>query len=192
PGDEGGGEFTPTEREQVAGRIIGDPSAPVRIVEYADFQCSHCAAFAEATEPRLMDQYVQEGIAAFEFRHFPVLGPGSVRAAEAAECAGAQDRFWDYHDILFLRQHPSNDFADERLRDYARELVEHFPEFDVDTFDACLASDETATAVQQMHAEGQSLGVQATPTFFINGESIRGDQPLEVFQQAIEQARGGG
>ncbi|MPZ98713.1 MAG: thioredoxin domain-containing protein [Dehalococcoidia bacterium] len=111
---------------------------------------------------------------------------------EAAECAAAQDRFWDYHDILFQRQGGSGAFSDDNLRDSAREVAAHFAAFDVEAFDACLASDEAGAAVQAMLEEGRGLGVEATPTFFVNGALIRDNQPLEVFQQAIDQARGGG
>ncbi len=101
-------EWVPIDRTLVDGRVEGDPSAPVRIIEFADFQCPFCRDYALNVAPTLLEEYVETGQASIEYHYFSFLGPESFAAAEAAECANDQGRFWDYHDILFLRQGAEN------------------------------------------------------------------------------------
>lgn len=100
----GRGDFEPVARAQVEGRRWGDPSAPVRIVVFEDFQCPFCARFTHDTEPLLASEFIETGQVSFEFHHLAFLGPESIQAAEASECAMEQGQFWPYHDVLFLRQ----------------------------------------------------------------------------------------
>jgi len=87
---------------------LGNPSAPVVIVEWGDFQCPFCGAFARDTEPPLLAQYVDAGKARLEWRDFAYLGPESTAAAVAARAAGRQGKFWAYHDALYAQQHAEN------------------------------------------------------------------------------------
>ena len=172
---------------------IGDPNAPVVIEEYGDFQCPFCRRFHDETLPQIVDAYVDTGQVYFIYRHFPVVDGNdpaqeSHAAAAAAVCAGRQNRFWDYHDVLFANQTGENigDFSDPRLQAMAKQLG-----LDMDAFDAC---DRTADAPASVLADSllaQQNGVNATPSFLINGELLVGAQPFEAFQQAIEAELGG-
>lgn len=192
----GDGDFIPIERSQVSGRIEGNPSAPVRILAFEDFQCPFCKAFTDDIAPLLIEEFVDTGIASIEFRHLAFIGPESTAAAEAAECALDQDRFWDYHDLLFLRQGAENAgvFSSSNLKDFARELQVAFPSFDVDEFDNCLDSGRKRALVEEMRAEAGGLGISSTPSFLVNGQSFPNTADWETFRtgiQAIADAAGG-
>lgn len=156
----------------------GDADAPVTIVEFTDYQCPYCGAFARDTEDALLDAYGDD--VRFVVRHFPITGSHQYaqKAAEAAECAFDQDRFWEYHDVLFAHQ----DALDEAsLRRYAKEVG-----LDTRVFAACLASGEKAAVVATDQADGQRYGVSATPTFFINGQRFVGAKPIDEFEQVVD------
>lgn len=192
----GGGDYIPTERSQTSGRIEGDPSAPVRIITFEDFQCPFCKAFSDDVAPQIIEEFVETGVANIEFHHFAFIGPESIAAAEAAECALDQDRFWDYHDLLFLRQNGENVgvFSDSNLKDFARELQVEFPDFDVDEFDNCLDSGRKRPLVEEMADQASSLGIQSTPSFLINGNPFPNTSDYETFRTGIQAAadRAGG
>ena len=101
----GGGDFEyQGQSAPVEGRLLGNPDAPVRIVAYEDFSCSHCGDFNRDTKPLLDEEYVSQGVVSIEFRHLVLLGPDSLSAHAASECAAEQNLFWPYHDVLFQRQ----------------------------------------------------------------------------------------
>ena len=122
--------YVPVERVQTDGRVEGDPSAPIRIIAWEDFQCPFCGRFSTETEPLLREEFVDTGIASFEFRHLAFLGIESVRAAEASECANEQGFFWEYHDILFLRQGDENAgvYSDGNMKRFASQMAEALPD----------------------------------------------------------------
>ncbi len=134
-------------------------------------------------EPELFKQYVQTGQVAFVYKHMAILGQESTWAAEAAECAADQNKFWEYHDLVFSRQAGENQgaFTKDKLMGMAQEL-----ELDMTKFEPCLKSDQTLARVQADIKEGQEAGVRGTPTFFINGQGLVGAQPFEAFKAAIE------
>lgn len=183
-------EWVPIERTLVDGRVEGDPNAPVRIVEFSDFQCPFCQRFTLETAPLVLEQFVETGRASLEYRHFSFLGPESFAAAEASECASEQNRFWDYHDIVFLRQGAENRgvFSTGNLKDFARELQEVYTDFDLDEFDSCVDSGRMRSTVEQMTDEAAALGVRSTPSFLINGQLVAGAQGIDAFGAAIEAA----
>ncbi len=161
--------------------VKGSSDAPVAIIEFSDFFCPFCARFARETLPQLEEEYLAKGKAKLIFRNFPVHGGPSILAAEAAECAHEQGRFWDYHDELYAaeRHIPSEGY----LKELAAKLG-----LDVAKFSECLDSGRYAGEVADDQAAGRELGVRGTPWFFIDGREIRGAQPYEVFQEAIEEA----
>ncbi|HJM88416.1 MAG TPA: thioredoxin domain-containing protein [Dehalococcoidia bacterium] len=185
--------YVPVVRSDIDGRVEGVPGAPVRIIELSDFQCPFCRRFTLETVPTLRAEYVETGIATMEYQHFAFLGEESVRAAEAAECALEQGAFWDYHDLLFLRQGGENegDFSDGHLKRFARELADAKPGFDVGAFDECLDSGRMRVEVEAQTGGARASGISTTPSFVINGILVTGAQPIEVFRQAIELARSG-
>jgi len=163
--------------------VRGDPNAPVTIVEYGDFQCPSCGAFARTVEPELVRRYVDTGKVKMIFRHFPWIGPESRRAAEAASCAGAQGHFWEYHDLLYANQHGENSgfLTAQMLKRFAAQL-----RLDQEPFDRCLDGGSYRAAVDADFNEVRRLGLTGTPTFVINGQRVVGAQPLSVFIGVID------
>ncbi|MFQ5793607.1 MAG: DsbA family protein [Candidatus Bipolaricaulia bacterium] len=160
----------------------GSPDAPVTVIEFSDFQCPHCANFTLNTAPQL-ETYINTGKVRWVFRNFPFLGEGSVRAAEAAMCAHEQGTFWAYHDRLFHRAaiRRRGAFDEQALKRLAEEL-----QLDTQMFNNCLGTRRYTDQVQEQFREGQRLGVQGTPTFFINGRITAGDLPLSTFREILE------
>lgn len=112
------------------------------------------------------------------------LGPESRWAAEASECAAEQGKFWEYHDRLFASQGSAGAFGKENLKKFAADL-----RLDATKFNTCLDSGKFASLVDKETTNLQSLGVESTPSFLINGQPLSGAQPFEVFQKAIETER---
>jgi len=161
----------------------GDESAPVTLVEFSDFQCPFCGRFASDAGRKIDEEYVATGQVRFGYVHFAFLGPECQWAAEASECAADQDAFWEYHDFLFTSQSGENRgaFNKENLKNLAVQLG-----LEIEAFNTCLDSGKYAELIQQETAWAQSIGVQSTPTFVLNGQGIIGAQPFEIFEQAIE------
>lgn len=160
--------------------VKGSRHAPVTIVEFSEFQCSYCARFAKETLPLIEKDYVSTGEVRLVYRDYPLRNHRyAQKAAEAAECADEQAKFWEYHDTLYENQH-ALDVAS--LGQYAKDLG-----LDSGRFEKCLNSREIAAEVQKDLRDGQTYGVRGTPTFFINGIKVAGAKPYQVFQRIIEQ-----
>lgn len=180
-------QITPAAYPQANGRQVGDPNAPVVMQEFADFQCPYCGKFTLNTQQQIVDQYVATGKVLFIFHNFPLPNnqPESGQAALAAMCAIDQNQFWSYHDMLFANQTGENvgDFTTSRLVAFAGALG-----MDKSSFSQCLNSKKYQSQIDQDVALGDSLGIQATPSFVINGQIVAGAQPFNVFAQALDQA----
>jgi protein-disulfide isomerase len=172
------------ERPMVNGTAMGDPNAPVVMEEFADYQCGHCRVYSEETEPKLIEQYVATGKLYVVYENFPLYS-SSIPFDEAALCAADQNKFWEYHDILYANQDTNdpNKYSDRRLQAYA-EIVG----LDMESFNQCLSDNRHLGDVEQIAAEAESRGVNSTPTFYINGKALLGALPLEDFQKEIEAA----
>ena len=173
-------------------RSMGSADAPVVVTEFSDYQCPACASVEQQVIPDLIEQYVDTGKVRFVYREFPLdsLHPNARKASEAALCAGRQGGYWAMHEKLFATSSewgaagvdPSTYF-----KDYAQELG-----LDTGAFNQCLDSGETAVEVQADILAGESLGVNATPYFFINDLPIRGGLPIETLGQVIDYVAAGG
>lgn len=163
---------------------LGNPDAPVTIVEFGDFQCPFCGRFFQTTEKQIIEQYVKTGKARFVYRDFAFLGPESEWAANAAECANEQGKFWQYHDYLYNNQQGENEgaFSKDNLKSFARALG-----LNAQQFDSCLDGDKYTEAVRRDTEEGRGAGVSGTPGTFINGRLIQGAVPFAQFQAVIEE-----
>ncbi len=161
----------------------GNAAAKVTVVEFADYQCPFCKRYHDAVGPDLLKEYVDSGKISFVYKHSAFLGQESVWAAQAAECAADQGKFWEYHDLLFAKQNGENVglFTKDKLISYAKEIG-----LDSAKFDPCLQNDETLQRVVDDTTEGRQVGVSGTPTFFINGKPLVGAQPLSAFQSQID------
>jgi protein-disulfide isomerase len=155
----------------------GAPDAPVTIVEFSEFQCPFCSR-AQPTLKQILERYA--GKVKLVHRDFPLdsLHPRARPAAEAARCARDQEKFWEYHDLVFKNFPQAS--ADD-LKRYASQAG-----LDVTRFEGCLSAGVHKTAVQDDVDEGTKLGVTGTPAFFINGRLISGAQPLDAFVRVIE------
>lgn len=146
---------------------MGQPNAPITIVEFSDYQCPFCRRFAESTLPLLKADYIDSGKVRYIYRDLPLdLHPFAHKAAEAALCAGEQGQYWTMHDMLFKNQ---ENFAMSAFKEYAASL-----DLDSRLFEECLDSARYAQEVQNELIEGRSIGIEGTPTFFI-GRSESGD-----------------
>jgi len=164
----------------------GDPNAPVKIVEYADFQCPYCRLYWQETESQIFEAYVKTGKVYYEYRSMGAfLGEESQAAAEAAYCAGDQGKFWEYHDALFTHWTGENvgDFTRDKLQQYAAALG-----LDQATFEQCLSSGKQADRVQGDLENARTDGIKATPSFLINGTLVEGAEPFDSFQKIIDEA----
>jgi protein-disulfide isomerase len=168
----------PKVEVEAVGPSKGPADAPITIVEFSDFQCPFCAK-AEPTVKDLMELEKYKGKIRLVFRDFPLefhkLAP---KAAEAAHCAGDQDKYWEMHGRLFAG---NTKLEVTDLKGYAREL-----KLDAGRFDKCLDAGEKAKIVEENFKAGRAAGVTGTPAFFINGRLISGAQPLEAFKTIID------
>lgn len=156
----------------------GPADAPVTIIEWSDYECPYCKR-AQEVLLRLQGEFPDT--VRLVLKDFPLRShPAAMPAANAARCAGAQGRYWEYHDLLFVAQ---PDFSRDHLIGYARRLG-----LDVEPFQECLDGGRFLDAVRADQREGVQAGVRATPTFFINQRKIEGALPLEEFRAAIKQA----
>jgi protein-disulfide isomerase len=163
------------------GHTLGPATATVTIVEFSDFQCSFCKKFWAETLPNLKENHIKKGQARFSYRHFAILGNFSEQAAMAAECAGEQGKFWEYHDKLFGNQ-AGLAFTRSKLEQYGQELgLTHA------SFKRCLTIEKYRKKVEGETAVAASLGARGTPTFFVNGRLMVGAQPFKVFQNVINE-----
>ena len=167
---------------------LGASTAPVTIVEYADYQCPYCATWAKTVEPQIKQAYIDTGKVRLEWHDMAWMGGESKDAANAARCAGDQGQFWAYHDLLYRSQAGQNSgaFSKDRLKAFGQQLG-----LKAATFDACVDSDKYGGAVQADFAQAAKLGITGTPAFFVNGQRIDGAQPYSEFQSAIDSALAG-
>lgn len=163
--------------------VLGEKNAPVTIIEYGDFQCPFCGKFFKDTESILRENYIKTGKVKFIYRDFAFLGQESFWAANAARCAGEQDKFWQYHDYLFNNQHGENQgaFSKSNLKSFASAL-----NLDKEKFNACLDGDKYISKIQKQTKSGGEAGVQGTPAVFINGKIYVGALPTATFIQLID------
>jgi len=159
----------------------GNDKAPITLIEFSDFQCSFCRKFWQTTLPQIEKKYISTGKVKFVYRHFAILGKPSMAAAQAAECAGEQGKFWEYHDKLFASAASPLAFTNGRLKGYAKELGLKSRDFN-----QCLDSGKHLKKVEGETATGGFLGARGTPAFFLNGKLLVGAQPFQVFEAAIE------
>ena len=157
---------------------IGPADAPVTIVEFGDYQCPFCVRWNQEVSARLMTDY--QGKVRFVYRDFPLysIHPEAEPAAEAANCAGEQNAYFPYHDLLFGQKY---DLGSSAYIKYASDLS-----LDMVQFNQCLSENRYKSKIDDNVKFASSLGVSSTPTFFVNGLAVVGAQPYEVFQQIID------
>jgi protein-disulfide isomerase len=163
----------------------GSDDAPVTIVEVSDYGCSHCKNFNLETAGLLEDLYVRPGQVKWVVVPY-ALGPQTAPASAAALCAAEQDLFFEYHRQLFETQGVPEFLTDANFQQVAEDTG-----LDVEAFNACLQDNNYINTVQLNVNAATALGVNSTPTFFVNNVMMRGNQPLTTFQQRINAIVGG-
>ena len=165
-------------------RVKGDTSAPIKMIEVADFECPYCRQYVEQTYPAIDSLYVESGLVEYTWIAFASPNhPRAWPAIEAAFCAGAAGSFWPMHDRLFARQgewsnaeDPVSDFVG-----YARSLG-----IDEESFRSCLVQDRAARLIISDYGSVVRQGIRGTPFFVVDSLSFQGAQPLERFRSVID------
>ncbi len=170
---------------------LGDPSAPITIIDFSDFQCYLCARYVKATEPLINQTYIQTGKVILIFKHLPNRGFDSMDAALAAECTNDQRKFWQFHKILYDNQKPidSGWVSKDNLKKFASQIVG----LDMQQFEICFDTKKYKEFIERDLTLGSSFGLHDTPSFIIvnskdgsNPEILKGAYPFPSFKSIID------
>lgn len=165
------------EQATIKSPTSGKDSAPVTIVEYYDYQCGACGSAHRGVVQFLIEDFVKTGKAKLEYKNMAFLGPASRAAANASLCAHEQEKFTEYHDILFKNQAKGekSDFSAKRLKQFGKEIG-----LDAAKFNSCVSGNKYHGQISTELNDAKAKGVTATPTFIINGEKVVGASYLSV------------
>lgn len=169
--------------------ILGDPDAPITIIEFGDYQCHACYNWFHNHKPAIYENYIATGKANLVFVDLAFLGRDSSPASQATYCAEDQGRYWDYHNILYNSQESKIDGGwanSERLKAFAFSLG-----LDMELFESCLDSGKYSDRVKYNISQAKKHGARATPTFVIVGpenqqEQFQGGQPYTTFKRIMD------
>lgn len=165
--------------------IMGDPNAPITMIEWADYQCPFCKKFYDETLPLIKEKYVDSGKINFVFRDYPLsFHPDAHEAAEAAECAGEQGKYYEMHDMIYDNEM----FYGERTYDWTEKFKQYAKTIGLDSsdFSKCLEDNQMEEEITKDLEDGANVGMTGTPGFIINGKLVMGAQPYEKFEEIIE------
>ena len=167
---------------------LGDPNAPITLVEFGDYQCFFCNKFFHDTEQKLLENYVDTGKVKIIFKDFTIIGPDSKTAAHAAHCADDQGLFWEYHDMLYNNWTGENNgwASSENLLRMAQDVG-----LNIDEFTDCMRNEIHTQIISASNADARTLGLTGTPGFFVISPNnqvtkIPGAQPFDVFQKIFD------
>ncbi|MBN9086654.1 MAG: DsbA family protein [Reyranella sp.] len=165
---------------QPTDHVLGDPKAPITMIEYASFTCPHCAHFSDAILPQVKKKWVDTGKVKLIYRDFP-LDQTALKAAQLAECAG-NDKYFGVVEMIFGTQQKWATASDP-IGELAKSL--RLAGMDDAAVKACLANEAVANGVVADYRGGETLGVNSTPTLFINGEQFKGARTVEELDAAF-------
>lgn len=167
------------------GTKLGRDDAPVKITAFEDFQCPFCLQYTAEQEGEIVEQLVKTGDVQLEFRHLPILGAESARAATASQCAADQNKFWQYHHKLFLTQAEAGQteneqlnegrFSDDKLKQFATDVG-----LDRAQFDQCFDSNKYLDKVTEDQRTASQFGITGTPGFLVNGQPLGSGTPVDI------------
>jgi protein-disulfide isomerase len=165
--------------------ILGDPNAPITLIEFGDYQCYFCNQFFHNTEDELFKDYVETGKVKVIFKDYTIIGPDSITAAHASHCADEQGQFWKYHDTLYNNWNGENNgwASSENLLRFASDIG-----LDTDQFSQCMIDSKHTPIIVNSNQDAKDLGLTGTPAFFVIGSDnkvtkIGGAQPYDVFER---------
>ena len=168
--------------------ILGDPNAPITLVEFGDYQCHYCNVFFQSIEKEIIKNYVETGKVKIIFKDYNIIGPDSINASHGAHCANEQELFWEYHDILYSNWEGENNgwASSNNLRIFAEEI-----NADVDKWTECMNEKTHSKVIIDSNNDAKSLELTGTPAFFVinsNGEvsKLFGAQPFEIFEKVFD------
>ena len=180
--------ITPAKLIENGSPFLGNPDAPITILEWGDYQCTFCYKFHQETLQIINEDFIKTGKVKVVFKDFPLNGPDSKLAAEASYCAQDQEKYWQYHDEVY------RNWGGERTGWITRETLTEFAQvvnLDTEKFNKCLDDNKYESKVNSLYEFGNDIGIDATPSFLVfNDEKIikiRGNQPLEVFLKTFDE-----
>jgi len=169
--------------------ILGDPNAPVTLVEFGDYQCHFCNVFFHSTEEDILKNYIETGKVRMIFKDYNIIGPDSITASHGAHCANDQELFWEYHDILYSNWTGENNgwASSENLAKFAQEIG-----LDMDKWSDCVINETHSQVILASNTDARTLELTGTPAFFVIGPDgkatkISGAQPYVVFESVFEE-----
>lgn len=184
-------KYSLSELIQQGSPYLGDPSSPITIIDFSDFQCHLCARFVKNTEPLINETYIQTGRVALVFKHLPNRGFDSMGAHLAAQCTYDQGKFWQFHNLLYENQQGIDTgwVNEENLRKFASQT----PGLNIEQFKSCFGTQKYKEFIDKDVELANSIGIFDTPNFIIvqsidgsDPEVIRGAQPFPAFQSVID------
>ncbi len=165
--------------------ILGDPNAPITLIEFGDYQCHFCNVHFHNTEHSLLENFIDTGKVKMIFKDFTIIGPDSINAAHGTHCANDQGKFWEYHDILYNNWTGENNgwASSDNLIRFAQEV-----ELNVDQWSDCMIDERYSQIISNSNKDARDLGITGTPAFFVIGPDnkitrISGAQPYESFEK---------
>ena len=169
--------------------ILGDPDAPITLVEFGDYQCHYCNVFFQSIEKDIVKNYVDTGKVKIIFKDYNIIGEDSVKASQGAHCANDQGLFWEYHDILYSNWTGENNgwASSENLAIFAQQIG-----LNMNTWSECMNKGSHSQIILKSNDDARTLQLTGTPAFFIiNSEGevskLFGAQPFEVFKKIFDE-----
>jgi protein-disulfide isomerase len=173
---------------KAVGYVLGDSTAPVEVIEFADFECPACGQYAAVTEPDVRTNLVKTGIVRMRYMDFPLaMHKNTWDASLGAACANDQGKFWEMHDALFANQDKWNGEATSRPRPVIADLAKGIG-LDMTKYGACMDAETHRRAIQATQAEAERRLVGSTPTFVFNGKVVSSALPYDRFKQYVDEA----
>ena len=170
-----------------ASPLLGNPNAPITLVEFGDYQCHFCNVYFQDTEHKIVENFVNTGKVKILFKDFIIIGPDSASAAHFAHCAGEQDKFWEYHNILYNNWAGENNgwASNNNLIQFANEIG-----LDMNELKKCNNENRYKSLIESSNSDARSLGLTGTPAFFVitnsGAQKIHGAQTYDVFENVFE------
>lgn len=165
--------------------VLGNPNAPITLVEFGDYQCHFCNVFFHNTEDSILKNFIETGKVKMFFKDFTIIGSDSVTAAHGAHCADDQGKFWEYHDILYNNWEGENNgwASSDNLLRFAQDVG-----LDVDIWSECMINSEHSQIILASNNDAKALGLTGTPSFFVIGQDNKvtklfGAQPYSQFER---------
>ena len=172
--------------------ILGDPDAPITLVEFGDYQCHYCNVFFQSIEKDIVKNYVDTGKVKIIFKDYNIIGEDSIKASQGAHCANDQGLFWEYHDILYSNWTGENNgwASSENLAIFAQQIG-----LNMNKWSECMNKGSHSQIILKSNDDARTLQLTGTPAFFIiNSEGevskLFGAQPFEVFKKIFDEQLG--